>query len=105
MNHGNYCGFGTIDGTLRQNPIDQLDAACQAHDICYIEGNDHCFCDNWLKRDMAAIIDNPGIGLKMRRKAKLVRSTFKLPVCKAFPQGIMPPRDRRLLDTINETEG
>ncbi|MEX0346003.1 MAG: hypothetical protein AB3N20_13850 [Rhizobiaceae bacterium] len=105
LNHGNYCGFGTVDGTLRYKPVDRLDFACQAHDICYIEGNDHCFCDEWLKRDMAAIIDDPKTDQKLRRKAKLVRSTFSLPVCKAFPQGFMPPRDKKLLESISETEG
>ena len=102
MNHGNYCGFGTIDGTLKQKPVDRLDAACQAHDICYIEGNDHCFCDGWLKQDVAAIINDPQAPEKIRRKARLVRSTFSLPVCKAFPQGFMPPRDRALLEAIDQ---
>lgn len=105
MNHGNYCGFGTVDGTLQQKPVDRLDAACQAHDICYIERNHHCFCDGWLKQDVAAIIDDPQTDKKIRRKARLVRSTFALPVCKAFPQGIMPPRDKALLDSINQAGG
>lgn len=105
MNHGNYCGFGTVDGTLRQKPVDRLDAACQAHDICYIERNHHCLCDGWLKQDVKAIIDDPQTDKKIRRKARLVRSTFALPVCKAFPQGIMPPRDKALLDAINQAGG
>ncbi len=102
MNHGNYCGFGTIDGTLRNKPVDRLDAACQAHDICYIEGNDHCFCDGWLKQDVAAIIADPQAPKKTRRKARLVRATFSLPVCKAFPQGFLPPRDKALLNAIDQ---
>lgn len=105
VNYGNYCGFGTIDGTLSRPPIDELDAACQAHDICYIEGNDHCFCDGWLKQDVAAIIDNPMADRKLRRRAKLVRSAFSLPVCRAFPQGFMPPRDKKLLEAINRAGG
>ena len=51
------------------------------------------------------IIDDPATEPSMRRKAKLVRATFKLPVCKAFPQGVMPPRSRKLLDAIDEAEG
>ena len=105
MNHGNYCGFGTVDGTLRQKPTDKLDAACQAHDICYIESIHHCVCDEWLKRDVAAIIEDPSTEKSIRRRARLVRSTFALPVCKAFPQGVMPPRDRKLLESINQAEG
>ncbi len=105
MNHGNYCGFGTVDGTLRQKPVDKLDAACQAHDICYIENNHHCICDQWLKQDVTAIIDDPNTEKSIRRRARLVRSTFALPVCNVFPNGIMPPRDRKLLETINQAEG
>jgi hypothetical protein len=99
--HGNYCGFGTVDGTLRSAPTDRLDAVCQKHDICYIEGQHHCICDEELRHAVTAIIEDPATADSMRRKASLVRSTFALPFCRLFPQGVMPPRDKRLLDEVN----
>lgn len=101
MLHGNYCGFGTIDGTLRALPIDALDVACQAHDICYIEGRHHCECDSELRQTVTALIDNPYTSDQLRRRAVVVRSTFSLPVCKVFPHGLMPPRDKSLLEEVN----
>ncbi len=41
--HGNYCGLGDADG---RDPIDALDLACEAHDLCYeVRGREDCFCD------------------------------------------------------------
>lgn len=99
--HGNYCGFGTVDGTLSYPPVDRLDAVCQKHDICYTDGTHHCTCDEELREAVEQIIEDPAIGDEMRRKARLVRSTFALPFCRVFPQGIMPPRDKELLNHVN----
>ena len=99
--HGNYCGFGTIDGTLRIAPVDRLDAICQQHDICYTEGRHHCDCDAQLRAAVAQLIHDPATSPAIRRQARLVRTTFALPFCRLFPHGIMPPRDRKLLDDVN----
>lgn len=99
--HGNYCGFGTTDGTLRMPPVDRLDAICQKHDICYTSGVHHCRCDGELREAVAQYIADPEVSDEMRRKARLIRSTFALPVCKLFPYGFMPPRDPKLLDSVN----
>lgn len=101
--HGHYCGFGTIDGTLRQPPVDRLDEACRQHDICYTQGRHHCDCDHQLRSAVARIIADPATSPRIRRKARLVRSTFALPFCRLFPQGIMPPRDRKMLDDVQPT--
>lgn len=99
--HGNYCGFGTIDGRLSQPPVDRLDAICQRHDICYTAGTHHCQCDRELREAVRQYIDDPATTDEMRRTARLVRATFALPVCKVFPYGVMPPRDRELLNDVN----
>lgn len=99
--HGNYCGFGTIDGKLSQPPVDRLDAICQQHDICYTAGTHHCQCDRELNEAVRLFIDDPATSPEMRRKARLVRATFALPICKIFPHGVMPPRNRELLNDVN----
>lgn len=101
VSHGNYCGFGTIDGTLSRRPVDRLDAICQKHDICYTRGVHHCQCDAELREAVAQFIADPTVSRALRRKARLVRSTFALPVCKVFPYGFMPPRDPRTLDDVD----
>jgi|SRR5690606_36037853 len=99
--HGNYCGFGTADGTLAKPPVDRLDAICQKHDICYTAGIHHCHCDEELRAAVSEFIADPQVDEAMRRKARIVRSTFALPVCRIFPYGFMPPRDPRLLDDVD----
>lgn len=99
--HGNYCGFGTADGTLAKPPVDRLDAICQKHDICYTAKIHHCRCDEELREAVQQYMDDPAVTKEMRRKARLVLATFALPVCRVFPQGIMPPRDPGLLNNVN----
>src|SRR3712207_5090856 len=41
--HGNWCGAGDMN---RASPVDALDAACRAHDLCYERvGRGACICD------------------------------------------------------------
>jgi hypothetical protein len=91
---GNYCGFGTRTGDLTAKPVDRLDTVCYAHDSCYVDRRNHCDCDGALVRGAANIRDDTRSPKKMRRQAALLIATFAVPVCKAFPQGFMPPRPR-----------
>ncbi|GAB6051519.1 hypothetical protein JCM17960_03390 [Magnetospira thiophila] len=46
--HGNWCGPGHPKNAWRASlpPVDSLDAACQRHDLCYIQrGELDCGCD------------------------------------------------------------
>lgn len=96
---GNYCGFGTRSGDLSLPPVDPLDRACLAHDVCYIEGRHRCACDDALV-DAARVIarDSPD-GSVQRRRARIVVSMFSTDFCRAFPHGLLPPRDPALLRT------
>lgn len=48
MNYGNYCGLGYSNDRGIQ-PIDELDRACQIHDICVTAGSLlDCFCNEQL---------------------------------------------------------
>jgi hypothetical protein len=90
---GNYCGPGTRTGDLSAPPVDRLDRACRIHDACYIARHDHCECDSALVAAARAIRDDGTATPKMRREARLLIAAFAIPVCMAFPQGFMPPRD------------
>ena len=64
--YGNYCGPGHGDPTGRTPPIDAVDAACRAHDLCYGSTNYfNCGCDRNLVRSLpAAIAATPGFAAK-----------------------------------------
>ena len=97
---GNYCGFGTRNGDLSAPAVDRLDQACRVHDACYIARNDHCDCDGALVAAAGRIRDDTTLSSKLRRRARLLIATFAVPVCRAFPQGFMPPRDRTSLAAL-----
>ena len=55
--YGNYCGPGHGDDTGMTPPIDAVDAACRAHDLCYRDrGYFSCSCDYALITSMGAAI-------------------------------------------------
>ncbi|MGG0667246.1 phospholipase [Lederbergia citrisecunda] len=43
----NWCGPGCNGPGA---PINEVDAACKAHDVCYRQNKDRCHCDNELLR-------------------------------------------------------
>ncbi len=61
----------------------------------YVARNNHCECDGTLVREARAIREDEGAPPKMRRQAAMLITAFALPVCKVFPQGVLPPRPRR----------
>jgi hypothetical protein len=53
--YGNYCGPGYGDPTGLTPPVDAVDAACRAHDMCYdAKGYFDCTCDRALIAGMPA---------------------------------------------------
>ena len=55
--YGNYCGPGYGDPTGMTPPVDAVDAACRAHDLCYgTSGYFDCACDRTLITSMPAAI-------------------------------------------------
>ncbi|CDX45426.1 conserved exported hypothetical protein [Mesorhizobium sp. SOD10] len=102
---GNYCGPGTRTGDLSAKPVDRLDAACRAHDACYIARHNHCDCDGALVASARKIRDDRTAPRKMRSEAELLIATFTFPVCRIFPQGFLPPRDPAALKAMNGAAG
>lgn len=78
--HGNWCGVGDAN---RASPIDVLDAACRAHDLCYERvGRGACICDRALLTATATIVRNPATEESMRSKAATVNSLFSAALCR-----------------------
>jgi hypothetical protein len=77
--HGNWCGAGDAD---RASPVDALDAACRAHDLCYERvGRGACLCDKALLKATAALVKSPKIPETIRSKAATVNSLFSAALC------------------------
>jgi hypothetical protein len=96
----NYCGLGTKHGDLSRPPLNDLDRACLAHDICYIEARAGCGCDTALSVAAGRIAADPSQPDTVRNKAREVRAAFSLGFCHVFPRGVLPPRDPHLLKTL-----
>lgn len=77
--HGNWCGAGDVN---RAAPVDALDAACRAHDLCYERvGRGACQCDKALLRATAALVKSSRIPETVRSKAATVNSLFSATIC------------------------
>jgi len=86
--HGNWCGAGDAN---RASPIDALDAACRAHDLCYEQrGRGSCTCDRAIIKATASIVRNPKVPETLRSKAATVNSLFSAALCTETPK--MPLR-------------
>jgi hypothetical protein len=95
--YGNYCGFGTRHGSLAPKPINKLDAACQAHDACYIAGLNHCLCDAKLATAARHIRSLPDTKRGERIAARTIEDLFSTKICKLFPRGVFPRRNPEIL--------
>lgn len=104
---GNYCGFGTRTGDLSVPPVDELDAACLDHDVCFTAGGERCACNRALAAKAESIMADPTAARELRRKAKLVRGYLAAtwPMCRLFPEGVLPPRKKDILKTRYRPEG
>ena len=103
----NYCGFGTRTGDMSVPPMDRLDAACLDHDVCFTTGRDRCECNRTLAAEAVAVMADPNVAHELRRKAKLVRGYLAAtwPMCRIFPEGVLPPRKKDILKTRYRPEG
>ncbi len=104
---GNYCGYGTRTGDMNVPPMDRLDAACLDHDVCFTTGGDRCECNRTLAAEAEAVMADPSAAHELRRKAKLVRGYLAAtwPMCRIFPEGVLPPRKKDILKTRYRPEG
>lgn len=70
--YGNYCGKG--NNGWDKYPIDELDAACQKHDHCYVWGGNNKSCNSTFCSTLSTIIKYGSGAAKLAyaRGAKLV---------------------------------
>lgn len=70
--YGNWCGPNYGSGT----PIDEVDRACQTHDLCYTRsGYFDCRCDNQLVKNLRKAI-RKSKNLKTKAAGTLIRGFF-----------------------------
>jgi hypothetical protein len=82
--HGNWCGAGDAN---RASPIDALDAACRAHDLCYERhGRSACVCDRAILKATATLVKSPNVPETIRSKAATVNSLFSAALCSEIPK-------------------
>jgi hypothetical protein len=80
--YGNYCGPGHGDPTGITPPIDDVDAVCRTHDLCYNNAGSSgtCGCDRTLIMSMpAAIASTPS--QQGKNAGALVQSFFSQAPC------------------------
>lgn len=81
--HGHWCGAGDQN---RAAPVDALDAACRAHDLCYERvGRNACDCDRALLDATAKLVRNMRVAPGVRNKAATVNSLFSAAPCREDP--------------------
>ncbi|QFU15994.1 phospholipase A2 family protein [Microvirga thermotolerans] len=77
--HGHWCGAGDAN---RAAPVDALDAACRAHDLCYERmGRGACACDRAFLKATGRLIASPGTDESLRGKAATANSLFSATPC------------------------
>jgi Phospholipase A2. len=77
--HGHWCGAGDEN---RAAPVDALDAACRAHDLCYERaGRGACACDKAFLKATARLIADPKTDEILRSKAATANSLFSATPC------------------------
>ncbi|WP_414473808.1 phospholipase A2 family protein [Microvirga sp. M2] len=77
--HGNWCGLGDMN---RRKPIDALDAACRAHDLCYERrGRGACSCDRAFLKATAFLSQRRRIDDAAKAKAALANTLFTIAPC------------------------
>jgi hypothetical protein len=78
--HGNYCGYGNRG--YNRAPVDQLDAACRKHDLCYDQQHQaSCYCDKTLASEAFFLTGSPILTQSAREKAGLIAAFFGSTPC------------------------
>lgn len=77
--HGHWCGPGDEN---RASPVDALDAACRAHDLCYERmGRGACACDKAFLKATGRLIASRRTDETLRSKAATANSLFSATPC------------------------
>jgi hypothetical protein len=78
--YGNYCGPYHSGANYSLSPIDEIDAACRRHDLCYDNGGTYfsCGCDYALVAELAYLGRNTD---KWNKYSVGIMSVFALTKC------------------------
>lgn len=88
--HGHWCGAGDLN---RASPVDALDAACRAHDLCYERvGRNACACDQAFLEATARLIRNRRVDESIRSKAATANSLFSAAPCREDREAVKNTR-------------
>lgn len=91
--YGNWCGLDHPKNftqlsqltqlSLFAKPVDEIDAACKAHDACYVEkGMFSCECDYALWKSMSDFLQQTDIPKKQNSYAKVIWRYFYVSPCR-----------------------
>lgn len=78
--HGNYCGYGNRG--YDKPPVDELDAACRRHDLCYERTNSSCSCNAALKVDAFKVSEMKSASRELRMRAASVIESIPAMQCR-----------------------
>lgn len=84
--HGNFCGPGypgpmaaSVEDLEKIVPVDQIDAACQQHDICYaVAGSNDALCDMILAGTMKHLVALNRYSFRCRHLARTIERYFAM---------------------------
>lgn len=81
--YGNWCGPShPVDTTKAPPPIDNLDASCMRHDLCYeTKGTLNCDCDADLVGEIRADLDNKAYLRPQLKYARNIHNYFQASPC------------------------
>ena len=77
--HGNYCGYGNRG--YDKPPLDELDAACMRHDVCFDQTNRSCSCNAALKVDAFKVSEMRSASRELRTRAASVIESIAAMKC------------------------
>jgi len=101
--YGNWCGLNyPADPSIAAEPIDDLDAACKQHDICYeSRGMYDCSCDGEMSATVAKLAADPLSNSEQLRFSKAFNLYMSNSICNGDTSQKTVPS--RLLNTIINT--
>jgi len=89
--YGNYCGPGHGDPKYQTPPIDAVDAACMAHDMCYDKlGYLNCACDRALLDSLRSVSQDPMLSTAGQVAGFAVYNYFSVTPCLCYPKVCIP---------------
>lgn len=77
--HGNYCGHDNRG--YDKAAVDELDAACRRHDVCFDATNRSCNCNEALRQDAYRVVELKTASRDLRTRAVSVMESVPAMLC------------------------